>query len=810
MRKVSPSRRTGWNYKKVFFRLSLVVVFLGLGAVAGLASVFYFLSLDLPAIGPLRDGYDPPQTTRILADDGTLIGELFLERREVVPVNRIPAVMRNAVIAAEDAEFRHHQGIDFMGIVRAALRNVTSGELSQGASTITQQVARTFFLTREKSFSRKMREILLTYRIEEELTKDQILFLYLNQINFGHARYGVGEAARYYFDKQVSELSLAEATLLAGIPKGPSVYEPIGHPEKAMARRAYVLGQMQKHGYISAAEAKLAAESPLKIQSTGRNRGQMVPEVMSAVLDELQGVVTLDELKRGRYIIKTSISPGLQNAARAALNRGLTEVDARHSRIAPFSSKKWPDASRRKGPLREGTVYAAEVTGADDARGELYLDLGGQKGVVKLKDETRYNPKGLPAGQFAAVGARLRVTLGEPPQPGKPLLLQLAMGPQGAVVVLESNTGMVLAMVGGDRAVAGGFNRARSARRQPGSSFKPFVYLEALRQRKYTPASLLDDSPEVDGEWKPKNSHGNELKGRVSMREALAESMNLPAIKLIRDVGPEKVATLCRELGISSRIAATPSLALGTSEVTPMEMAVAYGTIAAGGIRRGPWVVRQLIGPDGMEVPLLGRIGKPVLAREEAYAITSLMKSVIERGTGAKARELKLPLAGKTGTTDSARDAWFVGFSPEITTAVWVGFDEPHSLGKKEYGSRAALPIWMDVMREAHQSRIVADFDIPPGIVEVEIDPKSGLLAYEGMENAKKEIFIEGTEPTEEALPEEVVGLDAFLVTQAEEMAADDADAGDSASSSGGSDNMTESDTDTPVKSDSGDIASGN
>lgn len=760
--------------KKIFLRLFIVFLFLGVGAVGGLASVFYYYSLGLPPIGPLLRGYDPPQTTRILAANGTLIGELFVERRQVVPVEKMPAVMLNAVIAAEDADFRNHEGIDYMGIARAAIRNITKGELSQGASTITQQVARTFFLTRKKNFSRKLREMLLTRRIEQELTKDEILYLYLNQINFGHARYGVGEAARFYFDKDISEINLAQAALLAGIPKGPAIYEPINHSQRAVSRRAYVLGQMQRNGYISRAEQELASTAPLGLKVSNHNRGQLVPEVLPILLEELEDIVDLEELKRGRYIIWTSIDPTLQNTARKEMIDGLVQIDKRHTRVAPFKKRKWPKGDRGTGVLSLGKVYIGEVTGTNDAKAELYVDLGGRQGVVKLEREGRYNPDNLPASQAAEIGSKLKVKLVTPARKGKPLDLELSIGPQGAVVVLEPKTGYISAVVGADRAVPGGFNRAISAKRQPGSSFKPFVFLEAMRQRKYTPASMLDDSPEVDGQWMPKNSHDDEeLKGRVSMREALSQSMNLPAIKLIRDVTPLKVIDLARLLGIRSDLTPTPSLALGTSEVTPMEMAVAYGTFATGGTRRGPWIVKKITGPDDREIPLMGRVGKPVLSREEAYAITSLLQSVINNGTGRAAKSLKMPLAGKTGTTDNAKDAWFVGYSPQMATTVWIGFDEPRSLGRREYGAKAALPIWINVMKAAHHKKNITDFEVPAGIVELEIERESGLLAYEGMENSVTEIFIEGTEPTEEALPEEVVSLDAFLVEQADALVED-------------------------------------
>jgi len=766
---IGQHRKRRARLKKIFKGTALVLAFFLLGGCAGLAATFYYFSRDLPAIGPLLEGYDPPQTTRITAADGTVLGELFVERRTVVPIESIPKVMVDAVIAAEDADFRTHEGLDYPGMIRAMLTNVQEGRLAQGASTITQQVARTFFLNREKTFSRKIREILLTKRIEERLTKDEILFLYLNQINFGHARYGVGEAARFYFDKDIAKITLAEASLLAGIPKGPAIYEPIGHPDAARERRTYVLHEMEKHGLISASEAELARSAPLAITEYHGPDRELAPEVVSRALAELEGVVDVDDLRHGGYTVETTLDPELQRAAREAVRKGLVELDARHGWVGPYKRKKgWPKGERlTRGTPVSGKVYACEVTGHDDDEREIRVKLGRREGVVALASSARYNPKELSPSKLAPVGARLRVSLAATPQDDEPLALQLETGPEAALVAIDPASGAIVALVGGYQVRPAGFDRATVARRQPGSAFKPFVYLEAIRSRRYTPATVLDDAPEIQGDWRPKNSSGDELAGAVSMRDALARSLNLPAVKLIGDVGAEQVANGAKRMGIDSELEAVASLALGTSVVTPLELTGAYATLASGGIRHRPWIVKRLIGPDGREVPLVGRSGEQVLAAEEAYLATSLLESVVAYGTGKQARALGRPAAGKTGTTDDARDAWFVGYTPDLVATAWVGFDDMQPLGRKEYGGRAALPIWLDFMKRAHRDKLKREFARPEGIVTVRIDPASGLRAYEGMEGAVDEVFIEGTEPTDEALPPDVVSLESFALEQA-------------------------------------------
>jgi penicillin-binding protein 1A len=761
-------RRRGGRLGRFLRRALLVLLCFALGGAAGLAAIFYAFSRDLPAIGPLLEGYDPPQTTRVLAADGTVIGELFDERRTVVPLARIPRLLLDAVIAAEDSDFRTHQGLDYPAMIRAMFANVSEGRLAQGASTITQQVARTFFLNREKTFSRKIREILLTKRIEERLTKDEILFLYLNQINFGHARYGVQEAARFYFDKDVDELRLHEAALLAGIPKGPAVYEPIGHAEAALKRRAYVLSGMERQGMIGAAEAELARAAPLGLVPRRGPDRELAPEAVSRALRELASVADAASLRHGGWTIETSIDPALQRAAREAVRNGLAAIDGRNGRVAPFRKGKGRLAGGDCAAGWEpsfGRVYSAEAVGPGEGD-RLELLLCGRPAWIDLGRAGRYNPRGLPASGFAAPGRMLRVSLVRGPA-GGPWEAQLEEGPQAALAAVDPATGRILALVGGDDVRPGGFDRASDARRQPGSAFKPFVYLEAIRGRRYTAVTLLDDAPEVDGEWQPKNSGDEGFAGAVTLRQALARSLNLPAVKLIRDVGPERVVELARAMGIESALDPVPALGLGASAVSPLELASALSTLAAGGVRHPSRVVTRAVDPRGREVPLMGQRPTRVVTEEEAHLVTSLLGSVISSGTGRDAAKLGRPAAGKTGTSNEMRDAWFVGYTPDVAAAVWVGFSDFKPLGRKEFGGRAALPIWLDFMKQAHAGTPVRDFERPPGIVAARIDPASGLLAYEGQEDAVEELFIEGTEPTETALPPELVSLDAFAIEQA-------------------------------------------
>ncbi len=759
----STKRKKPRSIARIIKRLLIVFIFLSAGGLLGLASVFYYYSLSLPSIGPLLEGYEPLQITRILSADRQVIGEIFEERRTVVPIKDIPKHMIDAVIAAEDSDFRKHQGLDYLGIARAAWKNLRRGRLSQGASTITQQVARTFFLTRERSFSRKIREALLTKKIEELLTKDEILFLYLNQINFGHARYGVYEAARFYFGKNIKDISLSQAAVLAAIPKGPSIYSPFINPEAAINRRGYVLKEMKKNKLITDAEFDAANADGLTLVSEPLIDNSLAPEAAALAVDALKEHIDIKELKRGGYTIITTVDSKLQKEARQALKKGLVEIDTRNTRIAPFKAAKIA-VDKLEGELSWGRIYVGEVVSSDNEHNRLLVRVGNAQGFINLASAERYNPKKLSAEDFAKPGVKLRVSLFMRSEENKPAIFKLEAGPQGALAAVRPSTGEIVALVGGDDVIQGGFDRASRAKRQAGSAFKPFVYLAALITGKYTTATLLDDAPEVQGEWQPQNAHQQAFVGAVRAREALAKSLNLPAVKLISEIGPDAVVTTAKRLGISSVLDAVPSLALGSSVVTPLEMASAYATLANRGIRQSSNIIKKVIGHDGREIPLNLSSSEPVVSEQEAYIITSMMKSVIDEGTGAKAKEIGRPAAGKTGTSNDQKDAWFIGYTPDLACAVWIGFDDLKSLGKKEYGGRAALPVWTDFMKTAHLNIPKRDFEMPPGISVVAIDPKTGLRAYEGMKGAINEVFIEGSEPTETAVPPELLSPDDFLM----------------------------------------------
>jgi penicillin-binding protein 1A len=765
-RKTLNPKKPAGRAKRIIIRLFIIGVFFGVGGMLGAASLFYYYSLSLPPIGPLLEGYNPPQTTRILSSDGEVIGELFDERRTIVPISRIPKNMTNAVIAAEDADFRNHKGVDYMGIARAVIKNLLRGHLRQGASTITQQVARTFFLTREKSLSRKIREVLLTKKIEDRLTKDEILFLYLNQINFGHARYGVSEAARFYFGKDIRDITLAEAALLAGIPKGPSIYSPLINPKAALGRRAYVLGEMLKNKLITKAQYDAASIEKIDLSNTRGPDPTLAPEAVDLAILAVKDQISLKELRRGGYTIVTTVDTRLMRAARQAVLAGLFAVDARHGRVAPFTSTHAP-ADDHKGPVMVGQIRVGEVTGVDAVENRLKVRVGDLEGFVDLRTANRYNPNKLDAGAFAAVGAKLRVSLLSKPNPGETAAFHLEVGPEAALAAIRPKDGTIAAIIGGDHMMPGGFDRASRALRQPGSAFKPIVYLAALITRRYTAATLLDDAPEVQGEWQPQNAHEEGFLGAVRARDALARSLNLPAVKLITEIGPDAAVVLAKRLGISSALEPAPSLALGASAVTPLEMASAYATLANRGRREGPTIIRRVLGKDGNEIPLSMPPSEQAVSEQEAYLITSLMESVVEGGgTGAEAQKLGRPAAGKTGTSNEQRDAWFVGYTPSLACAVWVGFDDFKPIGKKEYGNRAALPIWLDFMTAAHADIVRQDFEVPEGIVTIPIDPKTGLLAYENMPGALSEVFIEGTQPMETAVPPDLASPDSIMMDQ--------------------------------------------
>jgi penicillin-binding protein 1A len=741
------------------------------GAVAVLGAYAYF-SRDLPSVSVLRD-YKPPQTTRVYDRHGTVVGEIFTERRTVIPMSEVPRVVVLSVLAAEDADFYEHEGLDYAGILRAVTRDILEGRAAQGGSTITQQVVKLMLLTPERTISRKLRELILARRLENELSKEDILYLYLNHVNFGHGRYGIQEAARYYFDKDARDLTLAEAAMLAGVPQAPARLSPRRHPEAAKRRQLYVLSQLQAKREVywpDLSEEAIAAARDQKVEPVELPESSTAaPEVLAIAREELSAAAGEEALGAGGYEVYTTIDLSVQQRARAALQRGLQAVDARQGYRGPIRPSKKRRGSKPTAPagsLRMGRTYLAQVTGVDDDAGRIRLDVAGHPAVLRMRDVARYNPGDLAASKFVRKGDLLPVSITQMGSEEDPAMARMERGPEGAVVVLEPRSRDVLALVGA-YAAQSGFNRATQAIRQPGSTFKPIVYARAIQSRQFTAASLVVDAPAVYDEWKPQNYEEWSYQGAVRLREALARSINMVAIRVVEEIGVHEVAEFARLDGISTKLEEDMALALGASGVKPIELTNAYATFAAGGRWEPPRLVTRIVAPDGSQIPLEPREpARDVMAPNEAYVITSMLRSVVREGTGSPAQRLERPVAGKTGTSNAARDAWFVGYSPTIVAGVWVGFDDQRSLGPRETGTRTALPIWIEVMDAADKTPKETDFAMPSGLITVRIDPASGLLAYEGEEDAMDEIFLVGTAPVEVARSPDVADPNMFLMEQ--------------------------------------------
>lgn len=725
---------------------------LGAGAVA---IVIHQLSKDLPDEKRLTESYHPAQVTRIVASDGTLLDELFLERRTVVPFERIPDHLKSAVLAAEDAGFYEHEGLDYLGLLRAIYVNLRAGHLRQGGSTITQQVVKNVLLDSERSYRRKIRESVLAYRIEKHLTKEQILGVYLNHIYLGHGRYGVEEASRFYFGKHVEEVNVAEAATLAGIIASPENYSPEKHPERALGRRKFVLDQMLRKGFMTTEVHAAYEKSPLRLAPSAEKESDIAPELTPRVRALLERAAPEAAL-RGGFTVETTIVPELQVAARKALRKGLDDYLARQKIQAPLTLKErraW--GKLHQGAVKQHGIYVGQVTLLDDAKGTLDVKVGDVTGRIDLAREERFNPTHLLPSAFAAVGAALRVRVLDPPSQAsadEPVRLGLELGPQAALVALSATTGEVLAVVGGYEALAGGLDRSVQAKRQPGSTFKPFYYAEALARGDVTAATVF--------EFPVKNPQPVAAGGppapafeRLTVRRGLAKSDNRVALEVFRRVGVERVSTFTPNFGFTSKLGADESLALGSYEVSPWELAGAFGTFASGGIYREPRLFRSVTsGRGAVELPARAA-ERRVLESNVAYLITNLLEGVVQEGTATAARALGRPLAGKTGTTNQVKDAWFAGYSADVVAVVWVGYDDAKPLGPSESGARTALPIWLEFMKAAHAGKPAVGFPRPPGIVERSIDPNTGYLAGYGAEGAVTELFIEGTEPTTSEAP---------------------------------------------------------
>jgi penicillin-binding protein 1A len=767
-------------------RIGLAVATLGaFAAVASLVGLFIYYGSDpkLPNLSRL-DAYRPKQVTRILDRNGVPIGELGSEKRTVVPYDAIPRVLIDAVVSAEDADYFNHGGLDYRGMLRAFIEDVLRGRRAQGGSTITQQVVKTMLLSPERTLRRKMQEIILARQLTQKLSKEEVLALYLNQIYYGHGRYGCEEAARYYFGKSVRDINLAEAAVLAGLPQSPERLSPRKHPDAAKTRQRYVLGQMAERGVIDRATADRVAAEPIRLSRESASARGMAAEAVDIVGGFLAERIGEEAALDSGITVTTTIDGRLQELARASLERGLEDLDARQGFRGPSGHLSGKALDRRRSELSrghshglrdseivEGIVEHVEKSAGDPKLGRLLVDVGapdGRRGVVDFSLETRYAKGSKPLGDRFKPGDLVRVRLAaDRPRPSSTdesekrdkndkggLALALDLGPQAAMVVLDPTTREILALVGGYDYHAGGFDRSWRALRQPGSAFKPIIYAAALESHKITAATVINDSPEVYDLWKPQNYEKEEFRGPVRVRTALADSINTVAIKVLSEVGLDEARAVATRVGITSPIAPDVglSLALGSLTVTPLELANAYATFASGGLTakldRSSLV--RAIGAEKEPTPQL----VPGLPPEVAYVMVSLMRSVIDEGTarGAVAGKLHRPVAGKTGTSNGQRDAWFVGFTPDLLAAVWVGFDDMKKLGRGEAGGKTAAPIWADFMVKATSGRPTKDFVQPPGIVVQRIDKATGLLAAPGQEaGTLDEVFLDGTAPTQQA-----------------------------------------------------------
>jgi penicillin-binding protein 1A len=760
-----PKRRWRW-WQIILIAAALTVILAGGGA----AGTLWYFSQDLPSLEPLQN-YQPSLVTRVYSDDRQIIGQFFIERRFLKPLQEIPKNLTQAVIATEDARFFEHPGLDIVGIFRAAWANIRhGGRKVQGASTITQQLARSLFLSSERTFDRKLRELILAYKMELVLTKEQILEMYLNQIYFGQGAYGVAAAAQSYFGKELSELTLAEAAFLAGLPKSPNHYSPFKAYDRAKKRQEHVLFRMAEAGFIDQAERERAVADKLNFRRPGSEH--LGPYFVEYVRQLLVAKFGESMVYKGGLEVFTTLNIDMQKAAEAAVLNGLRELDKRQGWRGPLRTvdpatlgvpSADPSIKLKEGDMMEGVVAKIGkdhvVVYAGGTAGRLaFADLAwAQKrlnGKDPLKDVTLVkNMK-----QLLMPGDVIEVVVKKVEKDTIHFALEQTPIVEGALIAIDPKTGAIRAMVGGYDFARSEYNRAVLAHRQPGSAFKPIIYATAMNQG-MSPATVVLDSPvvyeeeEEDKIWKPEN-YGRRFHGMVSLREALIHSHNLATVRLLEKIGIRNVIDFSRTLGITSPLAGDLSLALGSSSVGMLELVSVYGVFANQGMRVEPYALATVQDTTGRTLDQAVIQPRQVISRETAYLITNMMEDVIQKGTGIAAKAaIDRPVAGKTGTTNDFTDAWFIGGSPNLVAGVWTGFDDRRPLGETESGAHAALPIWTSFMREALKQLPVMPFEIPDGVMFVKVDPTTALLSDNEGQQGTVELFTKGTEPTRAAAP---------------------------------------------------------
>ena len=747
--------------------IALLVAFSG-------AALWYIWSSNLPYIGTLKE-YNPPIITEIFSDDGEVIGRLWDEKRIIISLDQVPKHLIHAFIAAEDARFFRHEGVDISSIIRAFIKNMMAGKIEQGGSTITQQVTRSLLLKNpEKTYRRKAREAILSLQIEKNFSKERILFLYLNQIYLGHGAYGVEAAARTYFNKNAKDLNVAESALLAGLTQAPSRYSLILHYKRGKARQKYVLERMREEGFITKEKEEESLTAEISINETSEKPFERAPYFTEHIRRYLEQKYGRDILYRGGLKVYTTLNLKMQRAAQKAVKKGLLELDKREGYRGPIKHlssdeiEEFRQGAEKKSALTSietGSVVRGVVEKVDDQQKVAVISIGEKMGILPLS-EMKWARKPNPEVPYYEAGIRRpsqvlqegdvilvrKKDKGDAPYDWK---LSLEQDPevQGALFCMEAKTGRVKAMVGGRDFNVSQFNRAIQSRRQPGSAFKPIIYTAALDWG-MSPSDIIIDAPYIstmktDADiWKPKN-YKERFYGPTLFRTGLIKSRNVITVKILKKIGVNLAIQCARRMGVESELNPNLALALGSSGISLAEITRAYSVFANEGMLVEPIFLNRIEDRSGQIIEENQPVIREAISRETSYVMTDLLKAVIREGTGWRIKALKRPASGKTGTTNDLRDAWFMGFTPELVTGVWVGYDDPKSMGKGETGSRAASPIWLNFMSEVLREQPVEDFPVPEGVVFAKIDAKTGLLASPFSEKTVFQAFKEGMEPKE-------------------------------------------------------------
>lgn len=752
--------------------IGLIVVFVLLTSIG--VSLWYMWSSNLPYIGTLKD-YSPPIITEVFADDGQRIGQFWEERRILVPVSQISPHIINAFVAAEDARFFKHQGIDVLGIIRALIKNIKAGRIEQGGSTITQQITKSLLLKNPaRTYKRKAREALLSLQIEREFSKQDILYLYLNKIYLGHGLYGVEAASQVYFGKSASDLDIAEAALLAGLARAPSRDSPIKHFDNAKIGQTYVLERMKSEGFISEEEFDDALLTEITVQQKEERSLQEAPYFLEHIRKTIEMKYGRPLLYNGGLKIYTTVNLDMQSAAQDGIRRGTLELDRREGFRGPLFRVFIPgqeDVYRqlmdelREQPLEVDLVTRGVVIRVDSAKKEVLVKIGDHYGVLPISgmkwarpfdsETAYYETKLKDPAEALTPGDVIMVRIVKKAEDASGWVLSLEQEPraQAALLCMEAKTGYVKAMVGGVDFHTSQFNRAIQSRRQPGSAFKPIIYAAAL-DKEFTPSSVIMDTPyispigEEDKLWKPKN-YKEKFFGPTLFRTGLIKSRNIITVKILEKIGINYAIGYARQLGVESKLDKDLSLALGSSGLSLLELTRVYSVFANAGMLVNPVFITKVVDRNGKVLEENQPSFSEAISRETAFVMTDLLKAVVDEGTGWRAKALKRPVTGKTGTTNDLRDAWFLGYSPTLITGVWVGYDDTTPMGKGETGSRAASPIWLYFMREALNGKPIIPFESPEDVVITKIDAKTGLLASPYSDKTCFQAFKKGTEPKE-------------------------------------------------------------